>query len=162
MNLELSDATFDVVVSMFGVMMFPDPLKGLKEMARVAKKGGKVVTGTWPNTIPMIQAMNLLQQKVNSGAPKRILPFSSKEDILSTFKMAGMEDVQVYEVTRKVPRKAYMDRDFMESNPGYIAALKAYESTPNAKDLFWESMTEVFGDNQEIDQTALIAIATLH
>eukprot|EP01118_Nematostelium_gracile_P012579 TRINITY_DN4621_c0_g1_i2.p1 TRINITY_DN4621_c0_g1~~TRINITY_DN4621_c0_g1_i2.p1 ORF type:complete len:174 (-),score=34.21 TRINITY_DN4621_c0_g1_i2:324-845(-) len=38
MNLELSDATFDVVVSMFGVMMFPDPLKGLKEMARVAKK----------------------------------------------------------------------------------------------------------------------------
>jgi SAM-dependent methyltransferase len=41
--LELSDETFDMAGSQFGVMLFPDMPKGLGEMARVVRPGGRVL-----------------------------------------------------------------------------------------------------------------------
>ncbi len=41
--LELEDATFDIVGSQFGVMLFPDMPRALSEMARVTKPGGRVL-----------------------------------------------------------------------------------------------------------------------
>ena len=41
--LDLSDSTFDIAISQFGVMLFADLPRGLREMARVTKPGGKVV-----------------------------------------------------------------------------------------------------------------------
>ncbi|ATY33788.1 class I SAM-dependent methyltransferase [Sphingomonas psychrotolerans] len=45
--LDLPDASFDAVFSVFGVMMFPDWRKGLAEMARVTRPGGHGVVATW-------------------------------------------------------------------------------------------------------------------
>lgn len=45
--LDLPDANFDVVFSVFGVIMFPDWRKGLAEMARVTRPGGLGVLATW-------------------------------------------------------------------------------------------------------------------
>lgn len=41
--LELEDNTFDAAGSQFGVMLFPDMPRGLSELARVTKPGGKVL-----------------------------------------------------------------------------------------------------------------------
>src|SRR5688572_14758460 len=41
--LELDDDSFDMAGSQFGVMLFPDMPKGIKEMARVVKPGGRVL-----------------------------------------------------------------------------------------------------------------------
>lgn len=41
--LELGDNTFDIVGSQFGVMLFPDMPKGIREMVRVIKPGGRVL-----------------------------------------------------------------------------------------------------------------------
>lgn len=41
--LELSDETFDMAGSQFGVMLFPDMPKGIGEMARVVRPGGRVL-----------------------------------------------------------------------------------------------------------------------
>ncbi len=41
--LELKDNTFDVAGSQFGVMLFPDMPRGISEMARVTKPGGRVL-----------------------------------------------------------------------------------------------------------------------
>ena len=38
--LELEDNAFDVAGSQFGVMLFPDMPRGIREMARVVKPGG--------------------------------------------------------------------------------------------------------------------------
>ena len=41
--LELADDTFDVSGSQFGVMLFPDLPRGLRELARVTRPGGRVL-----------------------------------------------------------------------------------------------------------------------
>ena len=41
--LDLDDDSFDVAGSQFGVMLFPDMPKGISELARVVKPGGRVL-----------------------------------------------------------------------------------------------------------------------
>ncbi len=45
--LELDDDSFDLVGSQFGVMLFPDMPRGIREMARVAKPGGRVLVNAF-------------------------------------------------------------------------------------------------------------------
>ncbi|QDU62617.1 Demethylmenaquinone methyltransferase [Planctomycetes bacterium Pan216] len=45
--LELPDESFDVACSVFGVFLFPDFRKGLAEMVRVVKPGGRVGVTVW-------------------------------------------------------------------------------------------------------------------
>ena len=42
-DLEFEDNTFDTVVGSFIFCSVPDPIKGLKEVGRVCKSGGKIV-----------------------------------------------------------------------------------------------------------------------
>ena len=46
-SLPFESNSFDVVVSRLGVMFFPDPLAGLREMVRVTKPGGAVSLAVW-------------------------------------------------------------------------------------------------------------------
>jgi ubiquinone/menaquinone biosynthesis C-methylase UbiE len=48
--LDLPDAAFDVSISVFGVMLFPDYRAGLSEMARVTKPGGKAGVAVWKSS----------------------------------------------------------------------------------------------------------------
>jgi ubiquinone/menaquinone biosynthesis C-methylase UbiE len=46
-KLQFADASFDVVLSTFGVMFTPDQEKAAAEMARVCKRGGKIGMANW-------------------------------------------------------------------------------------------------------------------
>jgi ubiquinone/menaquinone biosynthesis C-methylase UbiE len=45
--LEIADASFDVVGSIFGLLFFPDHDRGIQEMLRVLIPGGRAVVSTW-------------------------------------------------------------------------------------------------------------------
>ena len=45
--LRFADASFDVVMSTFGVIFAPDPEKVAAEMARVCRPGGKIALANW-------------------------------------------------------------------------------------------------------------------
>jgi SAM-dependent methyltransferase len=46
-SLPFPDNCFDAVISRFGVMFFPAPTAGIREMLRVLKTGGKVALAVW-------------------------------------------------------------------------------------------------------------------
>jgi len=46
-NLPFPDASFDAVLSTFGVMFTPDQERAAHEMARVCKRGGKIALANW-------------------------------------------------------------------------------------------------------------------
>jgi SAM-dependent methyltransferase len=56
---ELADASFDLVVSIFGAMFAPKPLDVAKEMVRVTRPGGRIVMGNWIPGDPTLVAQIL-------------------------------------------------------------------------------------------------------
>lgn len=54
-SLDFSDNTFDRIICRFGVMLFDDPLKGIFEMMRVLKKGGRMAFSVW-STFDKVEA----------------------------------------------------------------------------------------------------------
>lgn len=56
-NLRFDDKSFHKVMCRFGVMLFNDPAKGLREMQRVLKVGGRMVIAVWstPENMPTLR-----------------------------------------------------------------------------------------------------------
>jgi SAM-dependent methyltransferase len=61
---ELSNDSFDLVVSIFGAMFAPKPFDVAKEMVRVTRPGGRIVMGNWIPNDPTLVAQIL---KVSSA-----------------------------------------------------------------------------------------------
>jgi ubiquinone/menaquinone biosynthesis C-methylase UbiE len=55
----LNDKSFDLVVSIFGVMFAPRPMDVAKELVRVTKKGGRIIMGNWIPGDPTLVAQIL-------------------------------------------------------------------------------------------------------
>lgn len=60
----LKDRSFDLVVSIFGVMFAPRPMDVAKELVRVTKPGGRIIMGNWIPGDPTLVAQIL---KVSSA-----------------------------------------------------------------------------------------------
>jgi SAM-dependent methyltransferase len=56
---ELPDASFDLVVSIFGAMFAPKPFDVAKEVVRVTRPGGRIVMGNWIPNDPTLVAQIL-------------------------------------------------------------------------------------------------------
>lgn len=105
--LALDDATFDVAISQLGIMLFPDQLLGLKEMARVTKPGGKgvmVVFGPPERVQPLSLFFDALRETVPGFRPPSDSPLFSLQDpelLSAKMQQAGFGDVAVdrFEVT---------------------------------------------------------------
>jgi ubiquinone/menaquinone biosynthesis C-methylase UbiE len=61
-NLQgIPDRSFDLVVSIFGVMFAPKPFDVAKEMVRVTRPGGRIVMGNWIPNDPTGLASQILK-----------------------------------------------------------------------------------------------------
>jgi SAM-dependent methyltransferase len=71
-NLDIAEATFDAAVSRLGLMFFPDPGKGLREMHRAVKPGGSACTMVFssPDKNPCIAILVSTAFK-HAGLPPR-------------------------------------------------------------------------------------------
>jgi len=74
--LDLPDRTFDVAASIFGVLFFPDPDKGIRELLRVLVPGGRALIATWapPPRGEMSRLMALAMAAAMPDAPPPASP----------------------------------------------------------------------------------------
>ena len=103
--LTLPDGAFDLVASIFGVVLFPDPTPGLAEMARVVRPGGRVVVGAWLGAGS--GAMALWVDAYHATFPDKpavVLPEAMRQlmapgGVAAALDEAGLTDVALHPVT---------------------------------------------------------------
>lgn len=102
--LDLPENSFDVAASQFGIMLFPDLPRGLREMARVLKPGGSalVIAFSTPDRVDFIHFFFAAIQSVVPdfrGLPQDPppLPFqvSDPEIFHRRMEEAGFQDIKV-------------------------------------------------------------------
>ena len=103
-TLELDDSSFDIAGSQFGVMLFPDMPRGIREMARVTKPGGRVLMNVYgdPHKIEFFKFfVGAIQSVIPSfeGPPMAPLPLpfqlQDPERLHQEFAKAGLKAISV-------------------------------------------------------------------
>lgn len=126
--LELEDGSFDMAGSQFGVMLFPDMAKGISEMARVVKPGGRVLMNVYgdPHEIEFFGFfVTAIQAVVPSfeGPPvdPPPLPFQLQdpERLREELAKAGLKSVSVETITEETEFRSgeHMWDWLVNSNP---------------------------------------------
>jgi SAM-dependent methyltransferase len=99
--LPYPDASFDAVVSQFGLMFFADRLRALREMVRVLRSGGRMAIAVWDSldTMPPYAALVALLERLAgsevAGALRAPFVLGSREDLAALFSEAGVADVKI-------------------------------------------------------------------
>ena len=106
--LEVDDNSFDTVGSQFGVMLFPDMPKGISEMVRVAKPGGRVLMNVYGDP-HKIEFLSFLVGAIRSVRPDFTgppmdpppLPFQLQDPdrLRNEFATTGLKDIKVETIT---------------------------------------------------------------
>lgn len=106
--LALADGSFDIAGSQFGVMLFPDMPRGIREMARVVRPGGQVLVAAYgdPREIDFIGFLVAAVRSVRPGftgppLDPPPLPFQLQrpERLSAELAGAGLTGIRVETVT---------------------------------------------------------------
>ena len=105
-NLTLQDQSFDRVFSNFGVIFFPDRVKGFSEMHRVLRPGGRAVVSAWsgPERFEAFRMfMGALQQAVPNmprpQQPPAPLSLADPGKLATEMQAGGFKEVRVESIT---------------------------------------------------------------
>ena len=101
-DLSFDDASFDAAFSMFGLMFFPDRGKGLAELHRVVKPGGRVAIATWC-PIDESPAIAVLMKALRAAVPElpeadSIAGLNSAEQLNAELSAAGFSGIDVHTI----------------------------------------------------------------
>ena len=90
----IDDASFDLVISIFGAMFAPKPGDVAKEMVRVARPGGRIVMGNWIPGDPTLVAQILRISAAFSPPPPEgfvsPMTWGVEENVIERFTGAGV------------------------------------------------------------------------
>lgn len=99
--LGFADGIFDAALSVFGVILFPDAVRGLAGMRRVVKPGGRIAVVTWtePQNYALAAELRAAIQSVKPdmlpGALPAQLRYREQADFQNLFRQAGLDNVQI-------------------------------------------------------------------
>ena len=114
---ELSDDTFDLVVSVFGAMFAPRPFDVAREMVRVTRPGGRIIMGNWIPGDPTLVAQILKISSAYTPPPPEgfvsPMTWGVESHVLERFTAAGA----------KAERVSFFRDTFSFSQPRHPTAL---------------------------------------
>ena len=106
--LEFADAAFDAALSVLGVILFPDAERGLAEMRRVVRPGGRVAIVTWtePHNYELASELRAAIQAEWPVQPPASLPaqlrYREEGDFRALFRAAGLDDPRIETATARL------------------------------------------------------------
>lgn len=140
----LDDASFDVVVSIFGAMFAPRPYDVAKEIVRVTRPGGKIVMGNWIPGDPTLVAQILKTSSAYTPPPPEgfVSPMSwgVEENVIDRFVNAGIPKENIFFVRDSFTfNAAFPPAEFMRRFKNFYGptmnAFEAAEKNGKAADL---------------------------
>jgi SAM-dependent methyltransferase len=100
--LPFADNTFDATLTQLVLHFVEDPPKGVAEMMRVTRPGGKIAGSVWamPGGMQMLQsAMSaIVSMGLPSPPPERVVRFGALNELKELFESAGLVDVEEREI----------------------------------------------------------------
>ncbi len=96
LDLQFGDGTFDVATCQFGVMFYPDPGRGIAEMARVAHRGTLAVWDSIERSEGYAAMQELFRDELGEDAAASLdAPFAMGKDgvLEASFESAGLTGV---------------------------------------------------------------------
>jgi SAM-dependent methyltransferase len=153
-NLPFADATFDLVLSQFGVMFYSDRREAYAETGRVLKQGGTFIFNAWDN-IENNLAAQLTQEVVTEFFPVDTpafyqMPFSYHNEtvIRQDLAFAGFHDVKIdlLKLTGFAETSVAAATGLLEGTPIYTAIVERDGSLlPAMKELLAKRLSHQFG-----------------
>ena len=130
---ELADHSFDLVVSIFGVMFAPKPFDVAKEMVRVAREGGRIIMGNWiPNDPTLVAQILRICSAYTPPPPEGFvspMTWGIEGNVVERFAAAGVSASQI-----SCARETFTF-DLGSSPSEYLASFRTYYGpTMNAFD----------------------------
>lgn len=148
--LEVAAASFDAAVCRLGLMFFPDPLQGLREMLRALRPGGGACTMVFsrPEKNPCLTLLMATALK-HAGLPSRdpflpggLLSLGQPGHLDALFKSAGFHDVATTAIDAVFCLPSVDDYlAFVRSSASPILAILA-QLPPAAAAAAWAEMRE--------------------
>ncbi len=136
MALPWPEAQFDAAFSLFGLIFFPDRARGLAELRRVLRPGGRAVVASWvpADKVPvMADIWAVLGAELPDVPYTRVRPaLGDPETFRAELAAAGFEAVEVREVRHGLEVPSVLDywRSLERSTPPLLAI---QESLPPAR-----------------------------
>jgi len=94
-ELTVTDGEFDVALCALGLMYFPDPLKGLKEMYRALKPGGRASAAVWGqrDNCGWSEVFEIVDKRVSSEVCPMFFNLGNRDVLKRSFEAAGFRNV---------------------------------------------------------------------
>ena len=116
-NLDLDDSMFDMAGSQFGVMTFSDQSRGIREMRRVVKPGGRVLMIVYgsPDEIDFLHFFVRAVHSVRPGfepptdPPPPEFRLADPDFLRQELVEAGLKDVRIDQITEYTEHKSPKD-----------------------------------------------------
>lgn len=166
---ELKDESFDLVVSIFGVMFAPRPMDVAKELVRVTKTGGRIIMGNWIPGDPTLVAQILKISSAYTPPPPEgfISPMTwgIENNVIERFEYAGISKENIsfkrdtYTFNAPYPPATFVAQ-FRKFYGPTMNAFDAAEKNGKANELHQELVELFTKQNQSADKNATSIPAT--
>lgn len=132
-DLSYREESFDAALSVLGVILFPDAVRGLSELRRVVRSGGRIALVTWtaPESYELAGELRAAALSVLGSLPPRPLPaqlrFREKGQFEALFAAAALPAPEIVEVVGELvaPSAAWL-AERLAFAPGMAALLDGF------------------------------------
>ena len=152
-HLPFADASFDVVVSVFGVIFAQPGEQAAAELLRVARPGGRIVVSAWTPTGPVRETMKLFGEAVATVLPPEDnpspqTPWGETPALEQLFAPARVT-VRSERLAFVAPSARAWALDQYEHHPGLVAARAVLEPAGRWEDLAGRAIEMLEAANED-------------